>query len=93
MKSTLKMDEFKMRLQLEGIGVSGKSGDASPKKLANNHIYISGNDWEVVVWGWKCNTVKLSTAIAQTYAYIQDYSLKQASKMITESSDEDQGTV
>ena len=81
------MDEFKMRLKLEGIGVSGKSGDATNLQ-ANSKIYIYGNDWDVVVWGWKCNTVKISTAISQIQAYIQENSLKQASKMITETSDE-----
>ena len=71
MKSTLKMDEFKMRLQMEGILTSGKSvDDNSPKKVLNSNVFIRGNDWEVIVWGWKCNTVKISSAISTIYEFI-----------------------
>ena len=35
MKSTLKMNEFKLRLKLEGVGAPGKTIEASPNQAEN----------------------------------------------------------
>ena len=72
MKSTLKMNEFKLRLKLEGIVAPGKTIEASPNQAENSNVFIEGNDWQVIVWGWKCNTVKIGTAISEIYDYIQE---------------------
>ena len=89
MKSTLKMNEFKLRLKLEGIVAPGKTIDESPNQAENSNVFIDGNDWQVIVWGWKCNTVKIGTAISEIYDYIQEKNPKQASKMNTDDSEFD----
>ena len=60
MGSTVKMSELRLKLQLDQIATktSHKSQDLSQLETTRN-VFIIGNDWEVLVWGWKCNTVKI----------------------------------
>ena len=75
--STVKLSELKLKLPLDKIVSPHNDPEsklAAPTGDAN--VYIVGNDWEVLVWGWKSNTVRIDHAFKAIINFITTNKLK-----------------
>jgi len=74
--STVKASDLKLRLPLDMVNSQNDQVKPFTHRDVNREVYIFNNAWEVLVWGWKCNTEKLDSATKAIIAYIETNALK-----------------
>ena len=76
--STVKVNDLKLQLQQNQIpAVFAPESEPPLLRMANKSMLVAGNDWEVLVWAWKLNTVKIDQSVKSLIGYLASNPLEQ----------------
>ena len=74
--STVKVNDLKLVLQQNRIPGFVLEKE-SPLRIPDRSVFVIGNDWEVLVWAWKLNTVKIDQSVKSLFAYLASKAFEQ----------------